>query len=294
VDRRPKHPHLQPNYQRGIVCKPRGNLSVMIGAARTLGGVHLFTTTSYNTIKNLYMAMSQIKRMTGGVLADCVPLELSISSRRVKPADSQHRQTIYTVNLTYSDDPLSFLKRVAEQFALRAQMQRQIVAPTIGRLPPPLEPIEPGDEPPQEQIDVAQEFYATDMPEDYIDVESSDTPPPSDSDEPVCSEPLRDDGPPPEASAAVPINARKNPLLYVDFRMEPSHGEPLDEMASLDHRKKLFDAAQAMKISNEQMLECCAAVWQTTKTKDLKVWQINSMLEGMSQLKSERRALQSR
>lgn len=161
IDARPAHPYLELDVNKGKVCKPRGNLHVMISAARTLGGIHSFHTTSKNTIQNLYMAMYQIKKMTGGVLADCVPLELSISSKRVKPESSDKKQLIYTVNLTFRAEPLEFLQNVANQAQLRAAVRDKITGHSV---PPMLAGQNhlftvPGNEPKQQQRYIAEEYY---------------------------------------------------------------------------------------------------------------------------------------
>jgi hypothetical protein len=162
VDDRPAHPRLTPNVQRGETCKAHGLLRVMIAEAKTMGGVHVYRTTSSNSIRQLMASMAHIQELTGGALS-YVPLELSIEPKKVKPEGSRGYQTVYVVSLTYRAAPIEFLKDVAAQSQLRATMRQRIAAHEIAQLPAP------GHEDHDEQVAVAQEYLATDDPEGAID-----------------------------------------------------------------------------------------------------------------------------
>lgn len=159
VEDRPNHDYLTPDIQRGQVCKTHGLLRVMIAEAKTMGGVHIYRTTSSNSIRQLLASMAHIQELTGGQLA-YIPLELSIKPKRVKPEASQGYQTVFVVDLTYSAAPLQFLNDVAKQAQLRASMRNRIAAKEIAVLPAP------GFEDPEEQRDIAEEYLATDALED--------------------------------------------------------------------------------------------------------------------------------
>jgi hypothetical protein len=166
VDDRPAHPRLTPNVQRGEICKAHGLLRVMIAEAKTMGGVHVYRTTSSNSIRQLMASMAHIQELTGGSLS-YVPLELSVEPKKVKPEGSRGYQTVYVVSLTYRAAPLEFLKDVASQAQLRATMRQRIAAHEIAALPAP------GHEDLDEQRAVAEEYVGTDADADadVIDVE---------------------------------------------------------------------------------------------------------------------------
>jgi outer membrane biosynthesis protein TonB len=167
VEDRPSHPRLTPNVQRGEVCKAHGLLRVMVVEAQTMGGVHIFRTTSTNSIKQLMASQTHIQELTGGFLS-YIPLELCIEPKKVRPESSRGYQTVYVVRLTCKAGPMEFLKEVAARSQLRAQLQSRIATREIASLPPP------GHEDAEEQIAVAQEFMATDVdPDDIVgDAES--------------------------------------------------------------------------------------------------------------------------
>jgi hypothetical protein len=165
VDDRPAHPRLTPNVQRGETCKAHGLLRVMIAEAKTMGGVHVYRTTSSNSIRQLMASMAHIQELTGGALS-YVPLELSVEPKKVKPEGSRGYQTVYVVSLTYRAAPLEFLKDVAAQSQLRATMRQRIAAHEIAALPAP------GHEDLDEQRAVAEEYVGTDGNGDVIDAEA--------------------------------------------------------------------------------------------------------------------------
>jgi hypothetical protein len=164
VDDRAAHPRLSPNVSRGEVCKAHGLLRVMIAEAKTMGGVHVYRTTSHNSIRQLMASMAHIQELTGGALS-YVPLELSIEPKKVRPEGKRGYQTVYVVHLTYRAAPLEFLNDVARNAQLRASMRQRIAAHEIAQLPAP------GHEDMDEQRAVAQEYLATDGDGDVIDAE---------------------------------------------------------------------------------------------------------------------------
>lgn len=65
----------------GIVCKPYGVLSVLLEAARTYGGYHVFRTTSWETISAITAALELFKSQFG--ILSFVPFKLVIYPRTV-------------------------------------------------------------------------------------------------------------------------------------------------------------------------------------------------------------------
>lgn len=153
IDLRPSHEkHLKPEPGKGLVCKANGNLRVMIHRARTLGGIHVFRTTSLNSIAQLQSAMHQVSNLTGGIMAG-IPLVLELQPKRVIPGPNKKPQLAYVVALTYRASINEFLREVLQEAALRESLRKQIKAGEILALPPP------GKENKYEQVAISQEFY---------------------------------------------------------------------------------------------------------------------------------------
>lgn len=192
VDRRPEHEManrgMKPNDKNGFLCKANGVLRVKIEQARTIGGVYLFRTTSMNSIKQLLDSMHSIRDLTGGTLAG-YPLNLVVEPKRVRTAPNKPPQIVHIVNLIFKADEDEFLHYVIEKMAVREQLRAQLNSKDIQQLPAP------GHEDRKEQVAIAQEYYASGEPDEYIDTTAEETepikdaeyeevPPPSDRDAP--------------------------------------------------------------------------------------------------------------
>lgn len=165
-DQRPQHEMAQhgmvPRESNGFTCKANGVLRVKIEQARTIGGVYLFRTTSMNSIRQLLDSMNSISAITGGTLAG-YPLNLVVEPKRLRPRPNKPAHIGYVVNLIFKADEDAFLRYVIEKIAVREQLKAQLNAREIQQLPAP------GYEPRQEQVAIAEEFYATGVPEDFMD-----------------------------------------------------------------------------------------------------------------------------
>jgi hypothetical protein len=228
---------MKPNEDNGFICKANGILRVRIAAARTLGGVHLFRTTSINSITQLLSAMEEVRRLTGGFLAR-IPLHLEVTPKRVAAGFGKKPQIVPVVNLTYKADEVEFLRTIVEQKALREQMREQIASGKVAELPAP------GHENVHEQVAIAQEFFVAEpTPDEYIDVQPDpDQPPPPDDDDapdkPVpesapkksVSKKLADAAsePPPEGAKAEPVTPEP------EKAPEPSGGSEAPSAPSAD------------------------------------------------------------
>ena len=197
VEARPHHEKgLKPEPGKGLVCKANGNLRVMIHTARTLGGIHVFRTTSLNSIGQLMSSMEQVLTLTGGgkpergILAG-IPLVLELQPKRVVPGPNKKPQLAYVVALTRKAGMNEFLQQVLNESVLRESLYKQIAAREILALPPP------GKETPYEQIAIQQEFYSVSQDSD----ESANVPDPETVMDVLCE----DSNPrlePPEESVA--------------------------------------------------------------------------------------------
>jgi len=127
---------MVPSQENGFYCKANGVLRLKIAVAKTLGGVHLFRTTSMNSIRQLMSAMQEVSQITGGVLSG-IPLVFEVDKKKVRPFYDKPPMDAYVVNLTYKASALEFLKSAIEQAALREKMKRQLATAEIAALPAP-------------------------------------------------------------------------------------------------------------------------------------------------------------
>lgn len=225
VEDRPNHDYLTPDIQRGQVCKTHGLLRVMIAEAKTMGGVHIYRTTSSNSIRQLLASMAHIQELTGGHLS-YIPIELSIKPKRVKPEASQGYQTVFVVDLTYSAAPIEFLNDVAKQAQLRASMRQRIAAKEIAVLPAP------GFEDPEEQRDIAEEYLATDALEDdgsVIDGDGEEVAPAKQEAAPKPKQEKRQETKPPAPKRGDKSEVEGVPCTFDGDKWVPDHYPPADD-----------------------------------------------------------------
>ena len=81
-------------------CRPYGKMSVILHAAQRIGGVYVFRTSSWNTIRQIKSSMALIRTFTGGVLAG-IPLTMRIQAMPVQPKDVGKMLRIQTVNIEF-------------------------------------------------------------------------------------------------------------------------------------------------------------------------------------------------
>lgn len=82
----------------GIQCKPNGSLSLILPDAGTVGGVYVYRTTSWVSIRNIVGAMRWLASLTGGVLAG-LPLKL-VLIRREHEVPGEGGKTMKTTSPT--------------------------------------------------------------------------------------------------------------------------------------------------------------------------------------------------
>jgi hypothetical protein len=161
--REPHEAGLKPEPGRGLMCKANGILYMILKQARTIGGVHVFRTTSINSIRQLMFSMRQVSNLTRGFLAG-IPLVLELQAKKVSPGPNKKLQTAYVVTLTRRASQNEFLRQVAEGAVLRESLQNQIATRQIQQLPAP------GNENPYDAYSIKEEFYNPES-EDDIEVE---------------------------------------------------------------------------------------------------------------------------
>lgn len=110
-----------PENQQWPKCKMNGRLSVMLGTAQKVGGVHVLRTTSYNTIVGITSSLAFLTSVTGGPLAG-LPLTLSLRPKTATDPSGK-TQTIYVASLAYSGD-MEALQEVALDISLKRERNR--------------------------------------------------------------------------------------------------------------------------------------------------------------------------
>lgn len=107
-------------------CKPNGILSVILKDAPIIGGVHVFRTTSYNSIRQILTSLFFIQSATGGYLAN-IPLKMTLTPKTVNPADSPTAQTAYIVNIVFPGSVEDLHKETIKLVKERASMKNEIL-----------------------------------------------------------------------------------------------------------------------------------------------------------------------
>ena len=102
-------------------CKHRGRLSVILSASNRLGGVYVFRTSGFNSIRNIMSSMGFLRGITGGVLGG-IPLHLTLLPMTVKPQGVNQNVKIYAANLEYAGSPSELKKAAVEEIQRRMQL----------------------------------------------------------------------------------------------------------------------------------------------------------------------------
>ena len=106
-------------------CKPMGVLSCILEDQQQVGGIYLFRTTSWRSIRNIQSGLQAIQAMTGGILA-WIPLTMRLVSETVQPKGGGAANTAYIVQIVYEGSPQHFLTEVRDLLALRAPLLQEI------------------------------------------------------------------------------------------------------------------------------------------------------------------------
>ncbi|MBW1953857.1 MAG: hypothetical protein JRI66_12390, partial [Deltaproteobacteria bacterium] len=146
---------VDPYYQGQDRCKILGTLQVLIEGTDRIGGVWKFRTTSWNTVNAILSSMALIKTITGGPLAG-IPLYLVLSPKTVTVPTTGQNMVVYVVSLEYrgTEESLAELGYQIARRRIEHQVKMEAIEAEARRLLVPLQA-----EPPEEQAEVAQEFY---------------------------------------------------------------------------------------------------------------------------------------
>ena len=137
-------------------CKILGTLQVLIEGTDRIGGVWKFRTTSWNTVNAILSSLALIKTITGGPLAG-IPLHMVLSPKTVTVPTTGQNMVVYVVSLEYrgTEESLAELGYQIARRRLEHQIKMEQIEAEARRLLLP-----PQAEPPEEQEEVAQEFYS--------------------------------------------------------------------------------------------------------------------------------------
>lgn len=156
IDKRQPHgAGLKPEPGKGLMCKANGILRMFLKQARTFSGVHVFRTTSVNSIRQLMFAMRQIYNLTGGYIAG-IPMVLELQTKMVSPGPNKKLQKAYVVTLTRRASQNEFLRHVLENAALLENVRKQLATKDFAQLPAP------GRENPYDAYAIKEEYYNPD------------------------------------------------------------------------------------------------------------------------------------
>ncbi len=158
---------ILPTYPGKDRCKVFGRLSVLFRGINRLGGVWVFRTTSWNSVRNLLSAMHLIRQVTGGVLAG-IPLELTLNPKTVILPEGK-QQTVYVVNLEFpgSAEQLAELGYQVHRKRLEHKVRIEALEEQVRRNLAALPDDEDGGVTPQ---DIQEEFYPEN--EDAVEMEN--------------------------------------------------------------------------------------------------------------------------
>ena len=138
-------------YYKSKKCKPNGILNVILMDAPVVGGVHVFRTTSIYSIMNIVSSLQLIQTLTGGQLAG-IPLQMTLTPKRVTPVGMSTAHTIYVVNIEYPGT-ISELMNVTQRVVHDRQLigtsmeeieerGRKMIAETIEETPEEIQHVE--------------------------------------------------------------------------------------------------------------------------------------------------------
>jgi hypothetical protein len=91
-------------YLINSLCKPDGQLSVILSDASKVGGVHKFRTHGWNSVQNIQSSLMEISIKTGGILAN-IPMILEILPKYV-----EGHGNIITVNISFDGTENELMK----------------------------------------------------------------------------------------------------------------------------------------------------------------------------------------
>lgn len=306
---RVQHPSTRsPQPEKGFACKTNGILRVILvektmtdGHLRVrpfeIGGVHVFRTTSKNSIQQLQASMTQVKTIVGRL--SYIPLVLAVRPRQVRDPVSGRPRTIYVLNLGFEQDMFDFMESVATMVSEQAALRSRIIAPGLPSGPSDNVP-QIGDESPEEQAEFAAEFYPC-----VGDAEAEEVPAPADDDAPSAIEeppdgptpedlaeeaqPTPEPSPPPQSDYAGPgpTEAEGAPRALPRLSVAPPD-EPDDAPATPERRKAIIAIARDLNYHDDDVKRWMADAFGARSTQQLRSWQALRLVEALEAERTRR------
>jgi Recombination directionality factor-like len=136
-------------------CKILGTLQVLIEGTERIGGVWKFRTTSWNSVNAILSSLTLIKAITGGPLAG-IPLKMVLLPKTVTVPLTGQPMIVYVVSLEYwgSETNLAELGYSIARKRLEHQVRMEQIEEQAR-----LMLASPQQEPLEEQVETAEEFF---------------------------------------------------------------------------------------------------------------------------------------
>jgi len=144
-----------PMYQEQDKCKILGTLSVLIEGVNRVGGVWSFRTTSFNSVNAILSSMALIKAITGGPVSG-IPLMLILSPKTIITPTTRKPMVVFVMSIEYrgSENELAELGYERARQRIEHKIRMDLIENQARKLV-----VAPHEEPTQEQVETAEEFY---------------------------------------------------------------------------------------------------------------------------------------
>lgn len=100
-------------YTGNDKCKPNGKLTVVLDEAGLFGQVHVFRTTSWNSVSGILGGLELIKAATGGKIAG-LPLVLTLTTKNTAVPGSGANTKIFVVSVCYRGNMMDLQSKCIE------------------------------------------------------------------------------------------------------------------------------------------------------------------------------------
>jgi hypothetical protein len=153
-------------------CKILGTLQVLIEGTERIGGVWKFRTTSWNSVNAILSSLTLIKAITGGPLAG-IPLNMVLSPKTVTIPATGQPMIVYVVSLEYwgSETKLAELGYAIARKRLEHQVRMEQIEEQAR-----LMLASPQQEPLEEQVETAEEFFPDSVVAEMVGQQVAATP----------------------------------------------------------------------------------------------------------------------
>ena len=228
------------------VCKINGKLHFIIEGASNLGACHVLRTTSINTVKSILGSMELIKAATGGLLA-FLPLHLMLTPKHTVIPSTGAPVVVYVSSLVFRGT-IEDLQKRALQMA-QAKAKYLITMDEVENRARKM--LESTTETPEEQKEIAEEFYPEGIHGEVDDVVEIEKVQENQDESPAADAPVEPKPEPPvveypEANSGPIIASQKNQIRDLKGNLKISN--PVDWLELL----KPFGVTSANQLNETQ------------------------------------------